>query len=65
MKVFAMDSMMALPREGNLREVFQMLSFLKIKNNSVTVFDPSVPEIDLTQFSSEDWSTKTYGPCNE
>ena len=49
-------SMIDLPREVCLAAVFQMISFLKIKHNGVTVFDSTEPEIDQTQFSTEDWS---------
>ena len=55
MEVSNMTSMMALPREGHLSAVLHMFSFLKSEHNSVTVFDPSGPEIDLNQFLSEDW----------
>ena len=65
MEVSAMASMMALPREGHLKVVFQMFAFLKSKHNGVMVFDPTEPDIDLSQFPSEDWSATPYGPCKE
>ena len=55
-----MSSTMTLSREGHLRSVFQILSFLKSKQNFVTVFGPTKPEIDETQFLTEDQSTT---PC--
>ena len=39
--------------------------FLKSKHNGVTVFDPTEPKIDQTQFLTEGWSTTTYGLCKE
>ena len=60
-----MASMMALPREGHLKIVFQMFSFLKSKHNGVMVFDPTESDIDQTQFPTEDWSATPYGPCKE
>ena len=65
METSAMASMMALPREGHLKVVFQMFAFLKLRHNAVMVFDPTEPEIDETQFSREDWSATPYGACTE
>ena len=63
MQMSTMASMMDLPREGHFDDVIQMLSFLNIKHNGVTVFDPSEPEIGLDQFPTEYWSTTYYGAC--
>ena len=60
-----MASMIAIPREGHLAAVFQMLSFLKIKCNGVTVFDPAEPEIYQNQFPTEHCSTTPYSPFKE
>ena len=65
MEVLAMAAMMALSREGHVKVGFHILSFLKIKHNGVTVFDPSEPEIDLTQFLTEYWPVMPYGACKE
>ena len=65
MEVSAMASMMALPREGHLKVLFQMFGFLKLRHNAVMVFDPTEPDIDATQFTREDWSGTPYGICNE
>ena len=65
METSAMASMMALPREGHLKVVFQMFGFLKVRHNAVMVFDPSEPDLDETQFPREDWSATPYGSCNE
>ena len=50
---------------GHLNVLFKMFSFLKSKHNGVTVFDPAEPEIDQTQFPTEDWSATPYGICKE
>jgi len=65
METSALASMMALPREGHLREVYHMFSFLKSKHNAVMVFDPTVPEIDYSSFQDHDWSATAYGDCKE
>ena len=57
-----MDSVMAIPREGHLNAAVQMFSLLKSKHNEVAVLDPIEPEIDQTQFPTEDWSET---PCKE
>ena len=49
-----MASMMAIPREGHLSVMFKIFSFLKSKHNEVTVFGPTEPGIDQTQFPTED-----------
>ncbi len=61
METSAMASMMALPREGHLKTLYNMFGFLKSKHNGVMVFDPTVPDIDESQFPNEDWSATTYG----
>ena len=65
MEVSAMASMMAMPREGHLEQLFHMFAFLNVKHNSAMVFDPSVPDIDDSQFVREDWTASPYGECKE
>ena len=47
-------SMMALPIESRLGQLYHIFSFLKCKHNVVIVFDPTKPEIDKSQFTDED-----------
>ena len=65
METSALASMMALPRTGHLHVVLYMFAFLKNKHNSVMVFDHTEPDIDTSQFPSEDWSASAYGECKE
>ena len=60
-----MASMMALPREGHLKPVFQMFLSLKSKYTGVAVFDPTEPDVKLNQFTNEDWSTIPCVICKE
>ena len=60
-----MDSMVYLLSEGHLNVLFKIFSFLKRKHNGVTVFDPTDPEVDQTQFPTEDWSVTHYGLFKE
>ena len=41
------------------------MTFLKRKQNGVTVLNPIDPEIDQTQFLAQDWSEVPYGPFLE
>ena len=50
MEISAMVSIMASPRKGHLEQLFHMFVYLRIKHNSLMVFDPSEPDIDEKQF---------------
>ena len=54
-EVSVMASQLAMPREGHLECLFHMFSYLKIKHNSRMVFDPTYPDIDMSQFKECDW----------
>ena len=57
--------MMSIPREVHLEHLFHMFTYLRIKNNSSMVFDPTEPEIDDPQFVCEDCSDSAYSDCKE
>ena len=65
METSAMASMMAMPRQGHLEQLYHMFAYLKLKHNSSMVFDPTEPDIDDAQFIREDWSATVYGACKE
>jgi len=65
METSAMASMMAMPRQGHLEQLYHMFAYLKLKHNSSMVFDPTEPDIDDAQFVREDWSATVYGECKE
>ena len=46
----AMASMMAMPIEGHLEQLFHMFTYLRIKHNSLMVFDTTDHDIDGYQF---------------
>ena len=60
-EVSMMASMMAMPREGHLEELYHIFAFLKIRHNSQMVFDPTPPDIDSNSFPREDCSHTVYG----
>ena len=61
METSAMASIMAMPREGQLEQIFHMFTYLRIKHIILMVFDTADPEIDDSQFVREDWSDSAYG----
>ena len=63
-EVSKLSSHRALPREGHLQALFQVFAFLSKKHNSRSVFDPTYPEIDESQFPRNDW-TSFYGDVKE
>ncbi len=65
METSAMASMMAMPRQGHLEQLYHMFAFLNTKHNGCMVFDPTVPDIDESLFVKEDWSATPYGVHKE
>ena len=61
MDTLALESMMAMPREEYLSQVYRMFSFLESHQNTVIVFDPTPPDIDIYTFIDEDLTSSTYG----
>lgn len=60
-EVSMMSSHLALPRQGHLKELFHIFSYLKSKANSEMVYDPTEVEIDQSIFPRQDWSYSIYG----
>ena len=59
-EVSMMASHLALPREGHLRELYHIFSYLKAHSNAEMVFDPTPISPDLTLFERADWSYLPY-----
>jgi hypothetical protein len=53
-----------MPRQGHLDAVFHVFADLKRKHNSQLVFDPTYPDIDLSNFPEVNWKD-TYGDMQE
>ena len=64
-EVSEMASMMAMPREGHLDQLFHLFAFLKSKHNAEMVFDPTEPEIDESAFPAQDWSHTVYDDAKD
>ena len=54
-------SMMVLPREGHLGQVFHIFGHPKHEHNAEMVFDPTVPDVKDEDFPKHDWS---HTPCS-
>ena len=65
METSSMSYMMALPRKGYLKFLFQMFAFMKNKHNDVIVFDPTEPDTNESEFNNEDWSATADGKFKE
>ena len=55
-----LSSCMALPRYGRLEQIYHIFAYLKRHHNTETIYDPSEPVIDQTEFLREDWSDSIY-----
>ena len=59
-EVSMLSSCLELPREGHLKQVFQMFAYLEKQHNSEMVFDHTVPAIDYSDFPKQDWENTVY-----
>ena len=60
-KVSMMSSHLALPREGHLKELYHIFSYLKAHSNAKMVFDPTQVDPDMSLFERQDWLYSSYG----
>ena len=61
LEVSILSSHLALPREGNLQQLFHMFGYLKRNNNSEMIFDPSDPVVDESLLEERDWMATEFG----
>ena len=64
-EVSMMSLCLAMPRRGHLDTVFHVFAYLKKNHNTEMMFDPTEPEVDMKDFSREDWSYSIYGDAKE
>ena len=55
-EVLMLASQLDISREGHLEAIFHIYAYLKMKHNSRMVFDPTYPDIDMSQFKKCDWN---------
>ena len=63
-EVSTLASQMAMPREGHMDAVFHVFAYLKARQNSRMVFDPTYPSIDKKKFQEHEWK-RLYGDAKE
>ena len=56
-----LSSHLALPKEGNLQQLFHMFAYLKRNHNSEMIFYPIDPVIDESLFDRKDWKASEFG----
>ena len=61
LEVSMMSSHLALPRERHLEQLYHIFAHLKKYHNIEMVFDPTVPEINQSDFSRQGWTTSEFG----
>ena len=59
-EVSMMNSHLALPREGHLKEIFNVFAYLKKHMNLELLFDTAVPDIDMYSFQKQDWTYSVF-----
>ena len=59
-----MSSFSAMPRDGQLEQLFHVFAFLKQHHNSRFVFDPTYPHIDVDKFERK-CCKQHYGDTKE
>ena len=52
-KVLIMSLFVAMPREGQLQQLYYIFAYLKIYYNTRIVFNPTYPEIDYMKFDRQ------------
>ena len=55
-KVSLLSSYSVMPRQGHLEEALHIMVYLKLRNNSMLMFDPFYPNIDHNNYWECDWT---------
>ena len=61
LEVSLMASHITLPRDGHMRALFRIFSYLKTHHNAELVYDPSDPIINKSRFKQKDWASSEFG----
>ena len=63
-EVSLLSSYLAYSREGHLETALLIMGYLKNKHNTLLVFEPTYPDIDMGDFPKYNW-TEFYGDVAE
>ena len=55
-EVLILSSFIASPRRGHLEAVFHIFAYLDNKHNARMIFDPTYPEIEMSDFKEQNWN---------
>ena len=61
LEVSMMASHLALPRIGHLEQVLHIFAYMKKYHNAEMIFDSTEPDIELSIFEKEDWTSSEFG----
>ena len=64
-KISMMSLHLALPREGQLKELLRIFSYLRNYHNSEMVFNTSYPVVDKRHFEEKYWTASEFGSHTE
>ena len=53
-------SCLALPKEGHLKQLFWMFSYLEKQHNSEMIFDHTLTDVDYAEFPKQDWDNTVH-----
>jgi hypothetical protein len=56
-EVSMLSTYLCLPREGHLKAVFPVFTYLGLNHNARVVFDPTYPAVDMDTFINTDWKS--------
>ena len=56
-----MASCSDLPKEDHLEKFYHIFGCSKKHHNAWMVFDPSAPDVGISDFERQDWTTSTFG----
>ena len=56
-----LSSHLVLPWEGCLEQLLQRFAYLKKRHTAELVFDPTYPEINMSNFEVKDWTMSEFG----
>ena len=60
-EVSMISSQLALPREDHLEQLYHIFLHIKKYYSTEMVFDPTVPEINKSDFEQKDWTSSEFG----
>ena len=64
-EVSMLSSFLAMPRKGHVLAVLFIMSYLKVRHNSLICLDPTYPDIDQKGLMHDANSTAFYGDVEE